>query len=807
MKTARNLISCLLLVLVLLAPALSQVNAAILPLAAGTFPAGTIVVPMDGKQGDRIRVYGLIHEFLKSTPNSLLARVIEPPDVTLQTGLTPSGDVYQGGPFLIDPSFNSAINNLLGNSTFSKVTFTRLTTPFTSNKIFFVRQATRILVIGDGYWGKTFLTLRRMGISYNQVTTDQILANPSLINQYSLIVLDSPGWYGNPSAYAGIHRSQILAVYNTIQARVQAGNEVIFTDAALLDLNQTFPGYIKLGYQGEASTPSVTVYNPPNGGFSSEFPSQYYNPGPNPNKATILSEEGAGQWVPMGVQSAHTADVRILMDTTHYGYPHSATPYAILAFYFPYGNGIVEGLAFQPYEQLYPTYADQNGYYATYEIYGNKFVHGPQLDFILSPPTSTTVAQGQTTSLSVTVTSIGSFASPVNLQVSGLPANSQASFAPSSSVTPASGQSVSVTLTIATQLGTPTGSYNVTITGSSTLPLITRSVNLQLKVTPALADFSITANPKAPTPFLVGQGQCGNVTVTIQSLGNFSSPVSLTLTNAPAHVTSQYIPNSVTPTVGGTKTSALKLCPDSSSTPGNYTMHVVGTSGTITHTVDVVLSVPKPAFNFLIYFIVLMLLFLAIGLGLLAIALSRKGPARARTVPVRLARAGPRMQYVLPLPTVRCRHCGRVMPLHAVYCPFCGRPQVILAQPGRMVVTKMGGRLSGRGVIGFSMSLVSGILVLLNAAALLVPSFYGPPFNWSGIFWWLPNIGQGYAFALGFIIGLTLILGSIVMALGHGAVADIIIFPFAVFSLIIGGGFVAGMVLGIVGGIIGALKR
>jgi hypothetical protein len=37
--------------------------------------------------------------------------------------------------------------------------------------------------------------------------------------------------------------------------------------------------------------------------------------------------------------------------------------------------------------------------------------------------------------------------------------------------------------------------------------------------------------------------------------------------------------------------------------------------------------------------------------------------------------------------------------------------------------------------------------------------------------------------------------------------ADVIIFPFAVFSLIVGGGFVAGMVLGIVGGIMAALKR
>jgi hypothetical protein len=102
---------------------------------------------------------------------------------------------------------------------------------------------------------------------------------------------------------------------------------------------------------------------------------------------------------------------------------------------------------------------------------------------------------------------------------------------------------------------------------------------------------------------------------------------------------------------------------------------------------------------------------------------------------------------------------------------------------------------------------VAGILVILNIAALSSPAFYGPPVNWSGIFFWLGALGPIYGFALGVIIGLVLIMGSIVMVLRHGALADIIIFPFAIFSLIIGGGFVAGMVLGIVGGIIGALKR
>jgi hypothetical protein len=793
MKIIRNLVVCLILALVLVAPALSPAAAVIAPLSAGTFPSGTIVVPMDGKQNDRIHVYGLIHEFLKSTPNAQLARVIEPPDVTLQTQLTPSGDVYQGGPFLIDSSFATSVSTLLGNATFSKVTVTSLTASFTSTKIFFVRQPTRILVIGDGYWGKTFLTLLRMGISFDQVTTDQILANPSLINQYTLIVLDSPGWYGNPSAYVPARRAQIQAVYNTIQARVQAGNEVMFTDAALLDLNSTFPGYIQLGQAGEASTPTVTVYNPARGGFVPEFPSQYYNSGPTPNKAKILTEEGAGQWVPTAVPAAHASDVRVIMDTTNYGYPAPHIPYAVLAFYFPYGNGIVEGLAFQPYQQLYPNYADQNGYYATYEIYGNKFVEGPQSDFfITATPTAETVSQGQTASYNLAVTSVGSFSSAISLQVTaGLPPGVQASIVPSS-VSLSAGGTVTSTLTIPTSLTTHTGTYNLTITGTSTVPLITRSVAVNLTITIAASDFTITASPQAPTPLVVNQGQCGNITVTVGSIGTFNSSVDLTLTNLPAHVSASFIPTPVTPSPSGTAVSALKLCPDTSLTPNNYTMTVVGTSGSQVHTVDIVLDVPQPSFNSLIYLIVLALLLLSLGLGLLVFLLSRKS---------RLVR--PRARYVLPLPTIRCRNCGRVMPMQAVYCPFCGRTQVILARRPPRVVSGRG----GRSVIGFALCLVSGILVLLNSAVLLVPSFYGPPVGWSTVFFWLPAIGQGYAFALGVIIGLTLIMGSIIMVMGHGAIADVVIFPFAVFSFIIGGGFVAGFVLGVVGGILGALRR
>lgn len=795
MNRPMKLLACLVLFIVLISPALYAVSAALPPLAAGTFPVGTFVVPMDGKQADRIRVYGFIHEFLRGAPGLQMARVIEPPDVSMQTALTPSGAVYQGGPFLIEDRFSAQVNALLSSVNFNKVTVTRLTAPFTSNQVFFVRQPTNILVI-KGIWGRTDLTLDQMKINYTLISPDDVLANPSIVNQYSLIVLDCPGWFGDPSTFTPTVQAQVQAVYNNLRTHIQAGNEIIYTDIALKDLEQTFPGYVQLIGPNQGGNWASVMHNPPapSGTFPGEFPSQYYNAGPNPNDITVVT--AGGGYAVASVNPAHASDVRILMDSTKFSVPYR---HAILGFYFQFGNGIVEGLGFHPQEQLPVGSA---GFYAVEQVYGNKFVHGPQIDFVLSatPPT-VTVQAGSTATYAVTVNSIGGFSSQVNLQVTGLPSFSSPSFSPGS-VTPPAGGTTNSQLTISTSKNTPIGTYTLTITGTSLLPAIIRTTTVQLVVTVPPNDFSISATPL----LALNLTQCGNYTVSIVPQGNFSSPITLNATGLPPKTTFIIQPNPVTPPPSVTVTSNLQVCVGQQATPGNYTLTISGASGPLFHTTNVLLRIQQQTSN-VNFWLLLLLILLALGLALLlGILAFRKGrrPVRA-VVPASVPRMRPkpRVVHVLPLPMIRCKWCGRMMPMHAVYCPFCGRPQVILARPIPMAVRPTG-RVGGRGIFGFALSLVSGILVILNAAALLSPSFFGV---WSGIFFWLPLIGPLYGFALGVIIGLVLIMGSIIMVLRNGALADIIIFPFAIFSLIIGGGFIAGMLLGIVGGIIAALKR
>jgi hypothetical protein len=98
-------------------------------------------------------------------------------------------------------------------------------------------------------------------------------------------------------------------------------------------------------------------------------------------------------------------------------------------------------------------------------------------------------------------------------------------------------------------------------------------------------------------------------------------------------------------------------------------------------------------------------------------------------------------------------------------------------------------------------------MIIINAAALLSAGFYA---MWAGIFPWITYFGAPPPWilvAIGLILGIVVCIGSILMVLGYGTIGAVVVFPAAVISLILGGGFVAGFILGIVGGILGMLGK
>jgi hypothetical protein len=89
-------------------------------------------------------------------------------------------------------------------------------------------------------------------------------------------------------------------------------------------------------------------------------------------------------------------------------------------------------------------------------------------------------------------------------------------------------------------------------------------------------------------------------------------------------------------------------------------------------------------------------------------------------------------------------------------------------------------------------------LIWFNADALLVwPTFYA---TWVGFFPWVADLGS-LSFILGVILGLVIDMGVVLYSFGFRAESAFIVFPAAIISLFIGGGFIAGLIIAVLTGI------
>src|SRR5467141_1831745 len=211
----------------------------------------------------------------------------------------------------------------------------------------------------------------------------------------------------------------------------------------------------------------------------------------------------------------------------------------------------------------------------------------PAPDFgISASPASLSTNSGSTATSTITLTSLNSFAGTVALSSTSSPAGPSMSLSPAS-VTLSSGGTGSSTLSVSSS---NPGTYTVTVTGTS--GSLSHSTIVTVSISSS-ADFSIGANP---TSFTLQRGSSSISTITVTSLNGFTGTVTLTDSISPATSSPPVVSlssSSLTLSSGGSATSTLSITTSASTTPGTYTILVMGASGSLSHSVSLPLTVSQ----------------------------------------------------------------------------------------------------------------------------------------------------------------------------------------------------------------------
>ena len=210
-------------------------------------------------------------------------------------------------------------------------------------------------------------------------------------------------------------------------------------------------------------------------------------------------------------------------------------------------------------------------------------------DFTIAASQDTlSVNQGETKSVTITVTSTGGFASKTNLKwewVGTKPTGVTPSLSPSY-VTPTSGGSKDSTLKIETTSSATLGTFEIMVTGTSYPKVHNTNVTVEIK---SIATFTVQASPASRSVY---PGQSAQYTVTVATTGGYNKHIVFTLNPAPpSGISYAFSPPDVTPP--SVTTSTLTVYTTSIVPTGTYTLTIQGTGDGTTATYQVTLTVSE----------------------------------------------------------------------------------------------------------------------------------------------------------------------------------------------------------------------
>jgi len=204
--------------------------------------------------------------------------------------------------------------------------------------------------------------------------------------------------------------------------------------------------------------------------------------------------------------------------------------------------------------------------------------NGADFGGFVTPLTNSVIA-GQRASYTVNVTSTNGYTGSTSLSLSGLPSGATYRLSPGTVM----GGAGTSSLLITTLASTPLGSYTLTLTGQSGSDV--KSTTIQLSVNASAGDFSGSISPTSQS---VTAGTGASYTVNIIPSGGFTGNVTLSLSNLPIGATVSFTPGNV---ISGGSGSASFTIDTTSVAPGTYSIVVTGTSGGITHSGSISLTV------------------------------------------------------------------------------------------------------------------------------------------------------------------------------------------------------------------------